>query len=55
MDEEKNINLQDCLYSLSHWMVVDGGHSNNVALEVWLKLKELIDLEIDKKSKVTFH
>ena len=55
MDSEQKVNLQDSLYSLSHWMIVDNGHVDNVAVEVWLTLKQLIELEIEKKSKVTFH
>ena len=55
MDSEQKVNLQDCLYSLSHWIIVDNGHVDNVALEVWITLRELINLEIDKKKKVTLH
>ena len=51
MDSEQKVNLQDSLYSLSHWMIVDNGHVDNVAVEVWLTLKQLIELEIEKKSK----
>ena len=55
MDSEQKVILQESLYSLSHWMIVDNGHVDNVAVEVWLTLKQLIELEIEKKSKVTFH
>ena len=55
MDSEQKVNLQDSLYSLSHWIIVDNGHVDNVALEVWITLRELINLEIDKKQKVTLH
>ena len=55
MDNEQKLDLQDCMFSLSHWMIVDGGHVDNVSLEVWIKLKQLIDFEIQKKQKVTVH
>ncbi len=55
MDKQQDLTLQDCIYSLSEWMMNEDGHVDNITLEIWYILKQLIEIEISLREGATIH
>jgi|TARA_Y100000385_G_scaffold261403_1_gene292142 hypothetical protein len=53
--DAEELNLQDCILNLSEWMLLGGGHTDHVPLEIWYTIKKLIEFEIAVKEGETIH